>query len=431
MPQENTSSQRILGFFAHPDDELSTGGTLARYVAGGAQVTLICATRGEAATIYSPPEYGAMRANLGEVRTREMECCCEALGIQDLRWLDWPDGSVAGVDRAEAIAEIVKVLRAVQPQVMLTHPAHGGYPHPDHIAVYEIALSAWYAAAEAEYRPDLGPAFAADKLYARVIPQSFFESSPAFADFRVSLNGEQLRFFSTPDEEITAVMDVAAWSEQREAGWECHKSQHNPQGMFSQVSDKVQRAFRSRENLLLLAHRLPAEPHRETDLFAGIGTDGQAASAPVDLDGLAARLMAGLRARRAYLTIYQQYLRYRPKPEFVALLEILVDDAQEAAALLSSALRRLDRSPLQAGAHEKLLDQGMGRRGAVSRLNFMIVGMDKSLQWYASQLAEDDPPEIRSIWLELEAAEHRHLAMTKGLLTEMERPGAADSEPEL
>ena len=239
MPQENTSSQRILGFFAHPDDELSTGWTLARYVAGGAQVTLICATRGEAATIYSPPEYGATRANLGEVRTREMECCCEALGIQDLRWLDWPDGSVAGVDRAEAIAEIVKVLRAVQPQVMLTHPAHGGYPHPDHIAVYEIALSAWYAAAEAEYRPDLGPAFAADKLYARVIPQSFFESSPAFADFRVSLNGEKLRFFSTPDDEVTAVMDVAAWSEQREAGWECHKSQHNPQGMFSQVSDKV------------------------------------------------------------------------------------------------------------------------------------------------------------------------------------------------
>lgn len=425
MSQNNPSSQRILGFFAHPDDELSTGGTLARYAAGGADITLLCATRGEAATIYSPPEYGATRANLAQVRTGELECCCAVLGIHDLRWLDWPDGGVAAVDRDEAVAAVVAVLRALQPQVMLTHPPHGGYPHPDHIAVYEIALSAWHAAAAAEYRPDLGPAFAPAKLYGRVIPQSFFESSPAFADFRVSLNGEQLRFFSTPDDEITAVLDVAAWSEQRVAGWECHKSQHNPEGMFSQMSDEVQRAFRSREYLLLLAHRLSAEPQRETDLFAGLETANQPAGAPVDTASLAARLMAGLRARRAYLTIYQQYLRYRPKPEFVALLEVLVDDTQEAVALLSSALRRLDRSPLQAGAHEKLLDQGMGRRGAVSRLNFMIVGMDKSLQWYASQLAEDDSPEIRAIWQELEATERRHLAMTKGLLAEMERSGGA------
>ncbi|MEZ4767734.1 MAG: hypothetical protein R2844_04840 [Caldilineales bacterium] len=246
----------------------------------------------------------------------------------------------------------------------------------------------------------------------------------------MSLNGEQLPFFSTPDDEITAVMDVAAWSEQRVAGWECHKSQHNPEGMFSQVSEEVQRAFRSREYLLLLAHRLPAEPHRETDLFAGLDVDDEPASQPGDTDRLVARLMAGLRRRRAYLTIYQQYLRYRPKPEFVALLETLVDDAQDALALLSSALRQLDRSPLHAGAHEKLLDQGMGRRGTVSRLNFMIVGMDKSLQWYAGQLAEDDPPEIRAIWQELEAAERRHLAMTKGLLSEMERTGAVDSATE-
>ncbi|HRX04212.1 MAG TPA: PIG-L family deacetylase, partial [Anaerolineae bacterium] len=68
MSQTYTSSHRIVGLFAHPDDELSVGGTLARYAAGGAQVTLVCATRGEAATIYSPPEYGATRENLGQIR---------------------------------------------------------------------------------------------------------------------------------------------------------------------------------------------------------------------------------------------------------------------------------------------------------------------------------------------------------------------------
>lgn len=430
MSQKNTTSQRILGFFAHPDDELSVGGTLARYSAGGAHVTLVCATRGEAATIYSPPEYGATRANLGEVRTRELQCCCDMLGISDLRWLDWPDGGVAGVDREEAVAAVVKILREVRPQVMLSHPAHGGYPHPDHIAVHEIALSAWVAAAEPAYRPDLGPAVEVAKLYARVIPQSFFESSPAFAEFRISLNGEQLRFFSTPDDEITAVMDVAAWSEKRVAGWECHKSQHNPDGMFSQVSEEVQRAFVSREYLQLLAHRLAGTPPRETDLFAELDTGDEPAGVSVDIDDLAARLLAGLRARRGYLTIYQHYLRHRPKPEFVDLLQLLVDDTQDATAQLSSALRRLDRSPMQAGTQEKLLGQGLSRRGTLSKLNFMIVGMERSLQWYASQLVQGDPADVHAIWQQLSAAESEHLRLTKVLLVNMERSAGTGRDEE-
>ncbi len=40
---------RILGVFAHPDDEsFCAGGTLARYVASGAEVMVVSATRGEA-----------------------------------------------------------------------------------------------------------------------------------------------------------------------------------------------------------------------------------------------------------------------------------------------------------------------------------------------------------------------------------------------
>lgn len=39
----------LLAIVAHPDDEsFGMGGTLARYAAEGARVTLICATRGEA-----------------------------------------------------------------------------------------------------------------------------------------------------------------------------------------------------------------------------------------------------------------------------------------------------------------------------------------------------------------------------------------------
>ena len=44
--------RRLLAIFAHPDDEsLACGGTLARCADAGVEVTLVCATRGEAGSI--------------------------------------------------------------------------------------------------------------------------------------------------------------------------------------------------------------------------------------------------------------------------------------------------------------------------------------------------------------------------------------------
>jgi LmbE family N-acetylglucosaminyl deacetylase len=428
--------RRILAIFAHPDDELSVGGTLARAVAEGAAVTLVCATRGEAATIYSPPEYGATAENLAEVRTRELACCCAALGIEDLRWLDWPDGGVATLDRDQAVAQIVALLRQARPQIVFTHPDHGGYPHPDHIAVHEIVLAAWHAAADPGYRPDLGPAWAATKLYARVFPLSFLANNPAFAQFRVQLNGQQLAFNGTPDDEIDAVLDVAAWLEQRMAGWDCHKSQHNPQGMFSGVSEDARRAFASREHLQLVAHRLPAAPQQETDLWTRLEPAGQDEASGVgenddvvDPASAAAgeRLLAALRSRRTYLLIYQDYLKRSPKPDFAELLATLSEHVQEAIALLSRALRRIDLNPKHAGINEKLLGQGVGRRVAAGKLNFIIVGMARNLEWYAEQLARDDPPGIKAVWQELIEIESQDQQRAKHLLVEIEEAASQTS----
>lgn len=439
MPSNSVEPRRILAFFAHPDDELSVGGTLARCAGEGVEVTLICATRGEAATIFSPPEYGATPENLADVRTGELECCCQQLGIEDLRWLDWPDGGVADVERTYAVNQIVAAIRDVQPQVMITHPDHGGYPHPDHIAIHEIALAAWEAAADPAYRPALGAAHAIAKLYCRVIPLSFFEASPEFAEYRVQLNGEQLPFFGTPDDEITLVIDTAAWAEQRMAGWECHKSQHNPAGMLSQMSEDVRKIWVSREYLHLVAHRLPAVAERETDLFAGLEQQAAAAAEPaadvaeaapaVDVAELASRLLSAVRTRRAYLEIYKDYRKRQPKPEFAELLDALIEDAQEGIAELSSQLRRLDRSPMQASTNEKLVAQGTMRKGAPSKLNFLLVGSTKALEWYQSQMAGHDPAEVRAVWQFLADMERRHQAMIKRVLGIVEQ-ASVDKEDE-
>lgn len=442
MPVPPAASRRILALFAHPDDELSVGGALARYADEGAAIVLVCATRGEAATIYSPPEYGATAENLAEVRTRELECCCAVLGIGDLRWLDWPDGRVADLDRHEAVAQIVALLRELRPQVVITHPDHGGYPHPDHIAVHDIVLTAWHAAADPDFQPDLGPAWAAAKLYARAIPHSFFENNPSFAEFRIDLNGQQLPFFGTPDDEISTVLDVAAWVDQRMAGWDCHQSQHNPHNMWSGVSEEARRASASREYLQLIAHRLPVVPQHETDLRTGMepiaagdsdaGDEVAAAAAGINDDSeqdavdpasaaAGDRLLIALRSRRTYLLIYQDYLKRSPKPDFAELLTALIEHTHEAIALLSSALRRIDRNPMRAGVNEKLLGQGGSRRVAAGKLNFIILGAANNLNWYAEQLARNDPPAIQAVWQTLFEIETEDQQMAKNLLAAIEQ----------
>ena len=291
---------------------------------------------------------------------RELECCCQVLGINDLRWLDWPDGGVSALDRDQASAEVVAIIRQVRPQVMITHPDHGGYPHPDHLAIHDIALAAWQAAADSDYRPDLGPAHAVTKLYGRVIPMSFFLQAPEFAEYRVQLNGDQLPFVATPDEDVSTVLDVAAWADRRVAGWECHQSQHNPNGAFSQVPDEVQQDFRSREYLQLIAHRLADNPSPETDLFAGMVPDTEIKSNKPEsdvLDGmnpgiqieqdepetpalrgkaadaLAMRLLDAVRSNSTHVLLYQEYRKRSRQEDVIALLDMLIDGSQEAIAL--------------------------------------------------------------------------------------------------
>ncbi|HEX9114807.1 MAG TPA: PIG-L family deacetylase, partial [Anaerolineae bacterium] len=217
----------IMAIFAHPDDEVGTGSTLSHYAEQGVVINLVCASRGEAATIYC--DDCATRENLAEVRTRELECACRNLGVAELRWLDWPDGGIKDLPRPRSIGQVVRLIREFRPDVIITHPENGLYPHPDHLAVWEITRAAFDAAGDPEQFPGSQP-WSPARLYTRAIPQSFFDAAPAFASYRVELKGEQLPFYATPDDAIDVVMEVACCVEHREAARECHRSQHNPDG---------------------------------------------------------------------------------------------------------------------------------------------------------------------------------------------------------
>lgn len=257
-----------MAVFAHPDDEIGVAGTLAKYAQQGAHVTLVCATRGGAATIYC--DGCATRESLAAVRTEELECACRALGVRHLFWLDWPDGGVSEVPEEDAVAQVAALLRQHRPHVLLTHPEHGTYPHPDHIGVHQRVVTAYHAAADPAYRPDLGPVWATPKLYVRAMPEEVFDQIPGFRDYRVKLNGQALPFHADPMDSIDCVINCSESVDDRIAAWACHRSQHNPNGAFSVMTPEMQRQIFRHEHYRLLAHHLPADLPLHEDLAEGL-----------------------------------------------------------------------------------------------------------------------------------------------------------------
>lgn len=197
------SQRRLLLVHAHPDDEtLTTGGTIARYAAEGAQVTVVTCTLGEEGEIIPAAlqQLGAWAGDqLGGYRAGELERACTALGVRRHhylggigRWRDSgmaassevPDSSTrhgcldgrpapdrplgrtsgppslgrveqpAGTPAAEhprafvrgALDEQAGQLRALldelRPQVVVGYDSYGGYGHPDHIRAHQVTMAA-------------------------------------------------------------------------------------------------------------------------------------------------------------------------------------------------------------------------------------------------------------------------------------------------
>ena len=91
---------RLLGVFAHPDDEtFCAGGTFARYAADGAEIMVVSATRGQADRIRDARL--ATRRTIAAVREAELRLACERLGVAHVRCWDYLDGALADADSAE------------------------------------------------------------------------------------------------------------------------------------------------------------------------------------------------------------------------------------------------------------------------------------------------------------------------------------------
>src|SRR3954447_18349011 len=89
---------RLLGIFAHPDDEsFCAGGTFAKYAAAGSEIMVVSATCGEAGQIQDAAV--ATRRTLGRAREAELHEACAQIGVREALCLDYGDGKLQSLPR--------------------------------------------------------------------------------------------------------------------------------------------------------------------------------------------------------------------------------------------------------------------------------------------------------------------------------------------
>lgn len=276
---------RLLGLFAHPDDEvLGMGGVIAQYTAEGVYVEWVVATRGEAGEISDPAL--ATPENLGQVREQEMRCAAQSLGMANVTFLDYRDSGMAGApdnlrpdaylnsDPDAVTAELVAIIRRVRPHVVLTFEPYGGYGHPDHITIHKHTHLALPAAADPHYRPDLGAPWHTPRLFypflrmssfmilkermiARNLPVDFFDGL------------EQNRGKGWPEDNYQAAINVRGAADAKWAAFTCHRTQFGGQSIFRQLPQAEIAEVFSVEYFALV-YPEPEHGLRLDDLFAGL-----------------------------------------------------------------------------------------------------------------------------------------------------------------
>jgi LmbE family N-acetylglucosaminyl deacetylase len=150
-------SGRVLCVTAHPDDEHN--GVLVRLSRGlGLRTALLTVTRGEGGQNAIGPE---LFDALGVLRTGELVAIHRYDGVEQYFGRAYEFGFSFSVEetlakwgREETLGDVVRVVRAFRPDVILTLPLEGGGGGQHHQAVGRLAREAFRAAADPARFPD-------------------------------------------------------------------------------------------------------------------------------------------------------------------------------------------------------------------------------------------------------------------------------------
>ncbi|MEM7142612.1 MAG: PIG-L family deacetylase [Actinomycetota bacterium] len=133
--------QRLLGVWAHPDDEAYlSAGLMAEVVAAGGHVTVLALTDGELGFADDDDRTITERSTL---RRAELRDAMAQIGVTDVRFVGAPDGFLGRIDTGVVADEIVSVMAEVRPELTVTFGPDGITGHADHVACGLATTSAW------------------------------------------------------------------------------------------------------------------------------------------------------------------------------------------------------------------------------------------------------------------------------------------------
>lgn len=123
--------KKVLGLFAHPDDEsFGPGGTLALWAKQGAEIIIICVTDGN-------------HGKIGTTRVTEMQEAATVLGIKQIIFLEYRDGFISNHDLLAIEEKFCDYVKTYKPDTIITFNLNGMSGHLDHIAVASAATQAF------------------------------------------------------------------------------------------------------------------------------------------------------------------------------------------------------------------------------------------------------------------------------------------------
>jgi LmbE family N-acetylglucosaminyl deacetylase len=191
--------RRILVVVAHPDDaEFGCGGSVARWVAEGREVSYCILTTGNRGS--DDPAMTPER--LAVTRREEQQAAAQALGVREVLFCGYPDGELE--DTREARRDVVRAIRRFRPDRLVTQnpfPSFNPYSgHRDHRHAGRLALDAVYP-------------YARDRLH---FPELLAEGWPPHKVREVYVMGH--------DEPDTAV-DITPTMDRKLIALRCHASQ--------------------------------------------------------------------------------------------------------------------------------------------------------------------------------------------------------------
>jgi len=274
----------VLAVYAHPDDELFHGGGMLAHLADrGARVTLACATRGEAGKAHR--SVGPV-TNLGALRSQELRVSCAALGIDEPIFLGFHDSArkerqrhddpraLANVDMLEVEAAIRRVIVEATPQVIVTFDPHGGYYHPDHIAVHRATTAAFFSSG-------VMGTDAPDRLFYSAFSVDVFRAHAKKTKGWGVVDGLDPDVFGAARETITVSFDARPYMHRKLAAFAAHQSAFGVTAeMLSDPPPDAARRLQGfrpimeHEDFVLGGCRGPVSAWPLEDLFEGLEVEG-------------------------------------------------------------------------------------------------------------------------------------------------------------